>query len=111
MCNFFILCNDLQEIKVPLFGNIKIKGRKNETPPKKTEKWRNVIRPKRGKELLKIDFHLSISQTFFLPKIRLRMNRTIKIKKRILAIPAAPAAMPPKPKIAATMAMIKNVMA
>jgi hypothetical protein len=34
---------------------------------------------------------------------------TRKKKKSILAIPAAPAAIPPKPRIAAIIAMIKNV--
>ena len=43
-----------------------------------------------------------------LPPINDRRNSTIKIKKMILAIPAAPAAIPPKPKIAAIMAMIRN---
>jgi hypothetical protein len=38
-----------------------------------------------------------------------RTNSTIKIKNRIFAIEAAPAAMPPKPKIAAINAIIKNV--
>jgi hypothetical protein len=37
------------------------------------------------------------------------MNNMMKIKKRIFAIEAAPAAIPVNPKIAATMAMIKNV--
>ena len=45
------------------------------------------------------------------PKARVATNNTIKIKKRILAIEAAPAAMPPNPKTAAIIAIIKNVTA
>lgn len=41
--------------------------------------------------------------------MRERRNNTIKIKNKILAIDAAPAAIPPKPKTAAIIAMIKNV--
>ena len=37
------------------------------------------------------------------------MNSTKKIKNKILAILAAPAAMPPKPKMAAMMATIKKI--
>tara|TARA_R110002050_G_scaffold89450_2_gene188309 strand:- start:2972 stop:3175 length:204 start_codon:yes stop_codon:yes gene_type:complete len=37
-----------------------------------------------------------------------KRSKMIKIKKIILAIPAAPAAMPPKPKMAAIRAIIKN---
>lgn len=44
-----------------------------------------------------------------LPKIRLRMKSTKKIKNKIFAIPAAPAAIPPKPKMAAMMATIKKI--
>ena len=36
-------------------------------------------------------------------------NNTIKMKKRIFAIDAAPAAIPPKPNMAAMMAIIRNV--
>ena len=39
------------------------------------------------------------------------MNSTKKIKNKILAIEAAPAAIPVKPKIAATIAIIKNMAA
>lgn len=38
-----------------------------------------------------------IYRTFF-PLIREMMKRTMKIKNKTLAIPAAPAAIPPKPK-------------
>lgn len=38
-------------------------------------------------------------------------NRAMKIKKRTFAIEAAPAAIPPKPNIAATMAMTKKITA
>ena len=44
------------------------------------------------------------------PAIRLSTNKTKKIKNRILAIEAAPDAMPPNPKIAAIIAMTKNIM-
>ena len=36
-------------------------------------------------------------------------NRTIKIKNRIFAIPAAPAAIPPNPNTAAIIAMTKKM--
>jgi hypothetical protein len=45
------------------------------------------------------------------PKINDTKKRTIKIKKRTLAISVAVAAIPPNPKIAATMATIKKVKA
>jgi hypothetical protein len=38
-------------------------------------------------------------------------NNTRKMKNMILAIDAAPAAIPPKPNIAATMATTKNIKA
>jgi len=44
-----------------------------------------------------------------LPRIRERINRIRKIKNKILAIPAAPAAIPPNPKIAATIATIRKI--
>ncbi len=44
-----------------------------------------------------------------LPKINDRRNRTMKIANRIFAIEAAPEAIPPKPKIAAMIAMTKKV--
>jgi len=47
--------------------------------------------------------------TAFLPKISEMTKRTIKIKNKTFAIPAAPAAMPPKPNIAAMMATIKKI--
>ena len=37
------------------------------------------------------------------------INKTRKIKNKILAIEAAPAAMPPNPKIAAMIATIRNI--
>ena len=46
---------------------------------------------------------------FFLPVIKEITNNIIKIKNKIFAIPAAPAAIPPNPKIAATIARITNV--
>ena len=50
-----------------------------------------------------------MSYTDFLPPIREIRKRTIKTKNRILAIPAAPAAIPPNPKTAAIIAMIRKV--
>jgi len=44
-----------------------------------------------------------------LPNSKLKTKRTKKIKNKIFAIPAAPAAIPPKPKIAAMMATIKKI--
>ncbi len=43
--------------------------------------------------------------------MRERINSIIKIQNRILAIPTALAAIPPNPKTAAIMAIIKNAMA
>lgn len=45
------------------------------------------------------------------PNINDKRKRTIKIKNKIFAKDAAPAAIPPKPKNAATIAIIKNVTA
>jgi hypothetical protein len=45
----------------------------------------------------------------FLPNIKLSTNNTKKIKNKILAIPAAPAATPPKPNMAAMMATIRKI--
>jgi len=47
----------------------------------------------------------------FAPKMRTSIKRTRKIKNNILAIEAAPAAMPVKPKIAAIIAIMKNIAA
>ena len=44
-----------------------------------------------------------------LPKIRLRIKSTRKIKNKILAILAAPDAIPPKPKMAAIIATIRKI--
>lgn len=43
------------------------------------------------------------------PDNREMRNSTRKIKNSILAMEAAPAAIPPNPKIAATIATIKNI--
>jgi hypothetical protein len=45
------------------------------------------------------------------PKITASRNKTIKMKKRTFAMDAAPAAIPPKPKMAAIIAMIKKIAA
>ena len=45
------------------------------------------------------------------PAIREIRNSTIKMKKRIFAIETAPAAMPPKPNTAATMAIMRKITA
>lgn len=45
------------------------------------------------------------------PKIKVKTNKTIKIKNRTLAIEAALAAIPANPKIAAMIAIIKNITA
>ncbi len=47
----------------------------------------------------------------FAPNIIAKRNNTIKMKNSTLAMEAAPAAMPVKPKMAATMAIIKNMTA
>ncbi len=44
-----------------------------------------------------------------LPNNKLNTKSTKKTKNKILAIPAAPAAIPPKPNIAAMMATIKKI--
>jgi len=41
--------------------------------------------------------------------MRLSTNSTKKIKNKTLAIPAAPAAIPPKPNIAAIIAITKKI--
>jgi len=41
--------------------------------------------------------------------MRDKRNRTIKMKNKILAIPAAPAAIPPKPNMAAIIATTKKI--
>jgi len=43
------------------------------------------------------------------PAIRDNTNNTMKMKNRILAIEAAPAAIPPNPKIAAIIAMTRKI--
>ena len=45
----------------------------------------------------------------FLPVTRVITKRIRKMTKRILAIEAAPPAIPPNPKTAATMAIIKKM--
>ena len=50
-----------------------------------------------------------IIYTFLLPPINDSRNSTIKIKNSILAIPAALAAIPPKPNTAAIIAITRKV--
>jgi hypothetical protein len=45
------------------------------------------------------------------PKMRVRTNRTTKIKNRTFAIPAAPAEIPVNPKRPAMIATTKNIKA
>ena len=47
----------------------------------------------------------------FAPNINVRRNNTMKMKNNTLAIDAAPAAIPVKPKIAATIAMMIKITA
>ena len=47
--------------------------------------------------------------TVLLPNKRERTNKTRKMKNKTLAMPAAPAAMPPNPKMAAIMATIRKM--
>ena len=47
----------------------------------------------------------------FAPNIIVKRNNTIKMKNRTFAMEAAPAAIPVNPKIAAMMAIIKNITA
>jgi hypothetical protein len=57
--------------------------------------------------------HVLTTQLHLLKRLAPKSSVTTKsvrnIKNKIFAIEAAPAAMPPKPKMAAMMAMIKNV--
>ena len=43
------------------------------------------------------------------PNMRETINNTMKMKNKILAMEAAPAATPPNPKIAAIIATIRNI--
>lgn len=52
---------------------------------------------------------MSGGYTDFLPAIKEIRNSTIKIKNNTLAIPAALAAIPPNPNIAAIIAITKNI--
>ena len=52
---------------------------------------------------------LKINYTLVLPVISDIINNTIKIKNKTLAIPAAPAAIPPKPNIPAIIARIIKI--
>ena len=62
---------------------------------------------KKGEPVIRI--LLVIDYILLLPEINDTRKRMIKMKNKILAIPAAPAAMPKNPKAPATMAMIKNI--
>jgi hypothetical protein len=52
-------------------------------------------------------FQLYLLKDF--PKIKDKRNNTMKMANKIFAIEAAPEAIPPKPKIAAMIAITKNV--
>ena len=52
---------------------------------------------------------LALYSIDFLPSINDKRKRTIKIKNNTLAIPAALAAIPVKPNMAATMATIRKI--
>jgi hypothetical protein len=54
-----------------------------------------------------IFFRLYLLKDF--PKIKDRRNNTMKMANKIFAIEAAPEAIPPKPKIAAMIAITKKV--
>lgn len=54
-------------------------------------------------------FYCYFYYTLVLPLISEIMNKTKNMKNKIFAILAAPAAIPPKPNIPATMARIINV--
>lgn len=59
---------------------------------------------------IRIHYFIKLLYTFAdFPKINEIRNRTIKIKNRIFAIEAAPAAIPPNPNTAAIIAIIRNV--
>lgn len=51
----------------------------------------------------------SSATPLLLPEMRLRTNNTRKIKNRILAMLAAPAATPPNPNMAAIIAITKKI--
>ena len=57
----------------------------------------------------KVSILLAYMFVALFPKSKLKTKSTKKIKNKILAIPAAPAAIPPKPNIAAMIATIKKI--
>jgi hypothetical protein len=57
-----------------------------------------------------IDFRGSYLNTLP-PKMSVRINRTRKIQKKIFAMAAAPEAIPPKPNMAAIIAITTKIMA
>jgi hypothetical protein len=56
-----------------------------------------------------LDVYIPSPTLPLLPAIRLNTNKIRKIKNNILAIPAAPAAIPPKPNMAAIIATTKKI--
>ena len=61
----------------------------------------------RSKKIIRVDQRPD--PAFLLPNTKDITKRTRKTTKRIFAIEAAPAAIPPKPKTAAIMAIIRKV--
>jgi len=59
--------------------------------------------------LLLLNPYTSSATPLPLPAIKLSTNNTRKIKNNTLAIPAAPAAIPPNPKIAAIIATTRKI--
>ena len=63
---------------------------------------------------LNLDFNRRVRKYYLNtlpPKISVRINKTRKIQKKTFAIAAAPAATPPKPKMAAIIAITTKIMA
>ena len=61
-----------------------------------------------GSTVYKVANHVS-DLLYLLPKSNDRTKSIRKMKKQIFAIPAAPAAIPPKPRKAAISAIIKKI--
>jgi hypothetical protein len=71
-----------------------------------------LIKRKNRRKCSRFFLFILLSYTLLLadrPKISETINKTRKIKNNILAMEAAPAAMPPNPKMAAMIATIRNI--